>query len=48
MNEIVGKCSKCGGDVVVPKHWMGIYTPVPLCMKCGAIKKNHLPIIKME
>lgn len=48
-NQIVGTCSLCGGKVVVPFAWWGIYPPVPQCEDCGAVQKNqHGPTIEME
>jgi len=48
MNEVIGKCSKCGGRVVVPREWMGTQPPIPVCRSCGAKKKSNLPIVEME
>lgn len=42
----IGKCSVCGGDVVLPDTWMG--TPRGRCSKCGRREKSNLPIIQME
>ena len=34
--KVVGECSICGGAVVVPTVWMGIYPPTPQCNSCHA------------
>jgi hypothetical protein len=46
--NILGKCSKCGGDVKVPSVWMSVVPPVPTCSSCGATKKDSRPTIEME
>lgn len=39
----------CGGRVVVPGVWNGIYPPTPHCESCGAFKKeSHGPVVDME
>ncbi len=43
----IGKCSICGGDVVLPDTWMG-NLPKGRCSKCGRREKNNLPTIEME
>lgn len=48
----VGKCSLCGGLVVVPTITCSVVPPVPFCMKCGATVKpsepfSDLPTIPM-
>ena len=48
MYQILGKCSKCSGNVVVPLLWHGIFPPVPHCTQCGAKKKDDRKIIEME
>lgn len=48
MDELIGICSKCGGFVVVPKEWLGMYPPNPRCIQCGAEKKRNVPIVHME
>lgn len=48
MNEVIGICSHCGGRVVLPSVWYGIYPPEPRCESCGATKKRSLPVIEME
>lgn len=47
MNErILGVCSCCGGEVVVPAMWSGIHAPKPVCRSCGAQATNNaLPVI---
>ena len=47
-NITIGKCSVCGGKVVVPSVWYSTEEPVPTCKKCGAEKENDLPEIKMK
>lgn len=48
MKKTIGKCSRCGGNVqVVDGPWFGELPP-PTCQKCGAVKKNSLPVIDME
>lgn len=48
MNDVViGTCSICGGDVVVPKVWFGVNTPSARCTRCGAMEKRDLPVIPM-
>lgn len=48
MFESIGRCSCCGGQVVVPKLWMGIYPPVPHCTQCGATAKPKGPVVQMD
>jgi hypothetical protein len=49
----VGRCSICGGHVVVPNLWAGSVPPVPTCEICGAIEAPYdpaakpLPILRM-
>lgn len=45
---IVGACSICGGDVVVPAVYHGIHQPIPSCRQCGATKKDDRKVIQME
>lgn len=45
--NVVGKCSLCGGKVMVPDVWFGIYPPDETCSSCGAIA-DRLPEIKMK
>lgn len=47
-HRAIGRCSHCGGDVVVPLVWHGINPPVPTCTRCGATKRNDLPVIDMD
>lgn len=42
--QIVGTCSKCGGDVIVPEIWGGTIPPKPQCRGCGAVAK--MPVIE--
>lgn len=46
--KVIGKCSECGGRVVVPTVWFGIYPPNPYCETCHAIAKDNLHIIDMN
>lgn len=46
--RVIGRCSKCGGDVCVPTVWLGLQPPVPTCSSCGARKARNLPTIEME
>lgn len=43
MVKVIGRCSKCGGDVVQTVH-----QKKPVCLQCGASKKDVLPIIEMD
>lgn len=45
MTMLVGSCSICGGEVLVPKAWSGLYPPVPTCRQCGGTAKK--PVIEM-
>ncbi len=48
---IIGTCSLCRGDVVIPKIWCGGPAPVPRCRDCLSIKDDTLrfkPIIPMK
>jgi hypothetical protein len=47
---IIGICSICGGQVAVPKVWMGTIPPIPYCLQCGAHENQQtkLPVIKMK
>jgi uncharacterized Zn finger protein len=42
MYQILGRCSQCGGNVVVPTIWHGIIPPTPRCESCGAVKKQKV------
>ena len=33
---VVGKCSICGGQVVVPTVYWSVVPPIPTCSNCGA------------
>ena len=48
MNNTIGRCSICGGDVVIPMHWSAVVPPVPTCTSCGATKRRRLPTVEME
>jgi len=48
MNDtVLGKCSCCGGLVMVPGAWAGILPPRPTCSSCGAVAEDtpNLPVI---
>lgn len=46
---LVGKCSKCGGPVTLPKVWMGTQHPTPRCESCHAsAKPKYGPTIEMD
>ncbi len=45
---VIGICSKCEGDVVMPTAWLGTQEPRPRCKACGAVKKKRFPIVDME
>lgn len=44
--RILGKCSICGGNVMVSEHYETLL--VPTCQRCGATKRSHLPVIAMD
>jgi hypothetical protein len=49
MIEVIGTCSKCGGAVCSQTSFMGTIPPVPVCLSCGARKKNPFgPVIEVE
>lgn len=48
MYKVLGSCSICGGNVVIPLVWMGIYPPTPYCNSCGAVREEEKKIIKMK
>jgi len=50
MNDhIIGKCSLCGGDVVLPVVWSGIVPPTPRCRMCWAEAASPcVPVIPMQ
>jgi hypothetical protein len=47
MNNVIGKCSICGGDVVgFTGIWMAVIPPPPAqCTSCGAVEAGT--VIKM-
>ena len=47
--RLVGTCSICGGEVVLPVVYWIVVQPVPACKRCGA-KTNQpkAPVIDME
>lgn len=49
MHSVIGSCSLCGGDVVLPGEWGGLEPPTPTCRSCGARKAQPgRPEIPME
>ena len=50
MEQKIGRCSLCGGDVVAFRGaWGGITPPPPArCSSCGAVEDDGLPTIKMQ
>lgn len=47
--RVIGRCSICGGRVVVPVIFWSVVPPVPQCEKCGAVAAApRLPVIPME
>ncbi len=46
--KIIGRCSECGGNVVVPAIWYGVNPPTPYCESCHATMVNNLPVIPMK
>lgn len=50
MNDtVIGKCSLCGGHVVIPGVWAGTVPPKPTCSSCGGTVEDRsaLPVIPM-
>lgn len=50
MEQVIGQCSCCGGDVVQHRGlWMGV-TPPPKerCTRCGAVGVGMTPVIPMR
>lgn len=45
--KILGECSICGGNVIMPTIWHGIYPPTPTCSTCSAVAEIR-PTIKMK
>lgn len=46
--QVIGRCSICGGEVTVPVMWWGVIPPTPTCSKCGATEaKAAGPVIPM-
>jgi hypothetical protein len=43
MNNIIGQCSKCGGDVEIPMYST---SSTPYCTRCGA--RMARPVIEMQ
>ena len=48
INErVVGRCSICGGEVVIPTVFWSVVQPIPTCKSCGAVMRNQGPVIPM-
>lgn len=47
---VCGKCSLCGGRVVLPRVWMSVIPATPICERCGAVEDDtiSLPVIPMK
>ncbi len=47
--KVIGKCSLCGGRVVVPAVIWSVVPPKPTCERCGAVADEtaNLPTIPM-
>ena len=48
MNNFIGICSLCGGNVTIPIQWVRMHPPSPMCNSCGATAKNKHPVVEME
>lgn len=46
--QVLGECGNCGGSVVVPTVWHGIYPPKPSCTSCGSTPKSNNKPIQMN
>ncbi len=46
--RVIGRCSVCGGRVVLPTNWLGIHPPLAYCEQCGATERSRLPVIPMD
>jgi len=47
--QVIGRCSLCGGTVVVPVAFMSTVPPQPRCRDCGAVgAEPALPVIPMK
>ena len=44
----IGRCSICGGDVVLPIVWMAIVPPHASCSRCGAVESASGPVVPMQ
>ena len=45
---VIGTCSLCGGQVILPNVRESVFPPVPQCAQCGATAAQHGPVIPME
>lgn len=46
MEKVIGRCSRCGGNVTVPEAWYGTVAPTPQCQSCNGRTKQ--PVIEIE
>ncbi len=44
---IIGTCSICGGVVEVPDVWYSVDPAPAICRSCGAVKRDHGPVVDM-
>lgn len=42
----VAACSRCGGNVTVPRVWAGTSPPLPTCSVCGGVVEPTLPVVE--
>ncbi|MBI9091800.1 MAG: hypothetical protein JEZ12_21525 [Desulfobacterium sp.] len=45
---IIGTCSICGGAVEVPDVWYSVDPAPATCRSCGAVKRDHGPVVDMK
>ena len=47
--KVIGICSLCRGNVIVPELWSGVPKVIPKCETCGAVpeRMKSLPVIPM-
>ena len=46
--QVIGKCSICGGRVVSGAYSSSFLPSVPTCLNCGAKKEDDLPVLEMK
>lgn len=46
--QVIGKCSLCGGEVVLDDHWMATVPQKPYCRSCHATARPPQNVIDME